>query len=201
MAEETHRRRPRPPRVRPSGHGRRGTLADRRRLTEAGRTPGTSSSAPPSTNWPFAAVWTSPPSRASDTCRLRGLRRRSPCRGTSSWSWATGSYEGRTTPRSAGERPGWTLWRDGVPGGETIDEVERASSIGSLAEAAFDRRTTCLLVAHGHVLARAGGARGSTSSRVADGCSRSTRPRSAFSATNARRGSSGSGTESAAPCT
>lgn len=44
--------------------------------------------------------------------------------------WDYGRYEGRTTADIRVERPGWSLWSDGVPGGETAENVgERADRI------------------------------------------------------------------------
>ena len=37
-----------------------------------------------------------------------------------------GDYEGRTTPEIREQRPGWTLWADGSPGGETLAAGGRA---------------------------------------------------------------------------
>ena len=70
----------------------------------------------------FAAVWTSPLSRAADTCRLAGFGDVAVPR-DELMEWDYGEYEGRTTAEIRRERPGWTLWRDGVLRGETIDEV------------------------------------------------------------------------------
>jgi probable phosphoglycerate mutase len=72
--------------------------------------------------WRFAKVLTSPLQRASETCRLAGLGDRAEVM-TDLREWDYGEYEGRTTPEIRNERPGWTLWSDGVPGGETGDEV------------------------------------------------------------------------------
>jgi broad specificity phosphatase PhoE len=36
-----------------------------------------------------------------------------------------GEYEGRTTPEIHEERPDWDLWRDGTPGGESIEATGR----------------------------------------------------------------------------
>ena len=53
--------------------------------------------------------------------------------------------------RSARSRPDWYLWRDGVPGGETADEVgARASTASSPRSRAVEGDVA--LVAHGHVL-------------------------------------------------
>ena len=37
--------------------------------------------------------------------------------------WDYGAYEGRSTVDIEVERPGWRLFRDGCPGGETLDSV------------------------------------------------------------------------------
>jgi broad specificity phosphatase PhoE len=61
-----------------------------------------------------------------------------------------GEYEGRTTAEIRRARPGWDLWRDGCPGGETIEDAARR------AERAIARAREAdgpvLLVAHGHLL-------------------------------------------------
>ena len=100
--------------------------------------------------WRFALVLTSPLSRAADTCRLAGLgevaQERDDLR---EWDYGA-AYEGRTTAEIREERPGWTLWRDGVPGGETAAEVgARADrAIAELRAAEGD----AVLFAHGHLL-------------------------------------------------
>jgi broad specificity phosphatase PhoE len=99
--------------------------------------------------WRFALVLTSPLQRAAETCRLAGLRDAAEVRqDLREWDYA--AYEGRTTPDIRAERPGWTLWSDGVPGGESAAEVgARADRI--LAEA---RRASghVVLFSHGHFL-------------------------------------------------
>lgn len=64
--------------------------------------------------------------------------------------WEYGAYEGRTTIDVRKERPGWSLWRDGVPDGETAAQVgERVDRvIAELRAAAGD----AAVFAHGHVL-------------------------------------------------
>src|SRR5215211_7673625 len=71
---------------------------------------------------PFALVLTSPLVRAAETCRLAGLAERAHER-DDLIEWNYGAYEGRTTPDIRKERPGWTLWADGVPEGETAAQV------------------------------------------------------------------------------
>ncbi|HEU5065597.1 MAG TPA: histidine phosphatase family protein [Gaiellaceae bacterium] len=97
----------------------------------------------------FAAVWTSPLSRALETCRLAGFGDVAvPKEELVEWDY--GEYEGRTTLEIRRERPGWTLWRDGVPGGESVDEVG-ARVDRALVEGASVGGDV-LVFAHGHVL-------------------------------------------------
>jgi broad specificity phosphatase PhoE len=97
----------------------------------------------------FALVLTSPLSRALESCRLAGFGDVAQVRDDLR-EWDYGEYEGRTTPEVRKERPGWTLWSDGVPGGETAGEV-RARADRVLAELrAVDGDS--LVFAHGHLL-------------------------------------------------
>ena len=97
----------------------------------------------------FALVLTSPLGRALETCRLAGFGERAEER-SELMEWDYGAYEGRTTPEVREEQPGWTLWRDGVPDGETIDQVAvRVDRVIAEVRAASG---DALLFAHGHVL-------------------------------------------------
>ena len=99
--------------------------------------------------WRFERVLTSPLQRATETCRLAGLGERSELR-EDLREWDYGDYEGRTTPDIRTDRPGWTLWTDGVPGGEHADQVgARADRV--IAEV---RRMDgdVVLFGHGHML-------------------------------------------------
>jgi probable phosphoglycerate mutase len=97
----------------------------------------------------FAVVLSSPLGRALETCRLAGFGDRALLR-DELMEWDYGAYEGRTTAEVRKERPGWTLWRDGVPGGETIDQVaERVDRVIAETRSADG---DALLFAHGHVL-------------------------------------------------
>ncbi len=70
--------------------------------------------------------------------------------------WDYGDYEGITTPDIREQRPGWYLWRDGCPNGESPDQVcDRVDAVIEDVLAAGGRTA---LFAHGHVL-RALGAR------------------------------------------
>ncbi len=97
----------------------------------------------------FALVLTSPLARAAETCRLAGLGDRARKR-DDLLEWSYGAYEGRTTVDIRKERPGWTLWDDGVPGGETAAQVAKR-----VDRVIVDLRSTpggAAVFAHGHVL-------------------------------------------------
>ena len=64
--------------------------------------------------------------------------------------WDYGVYEGRRTADIEVERPGWRLFRDGCPGGETLD------SVGARADRIVGRIRACegnvLLLGHREIL-------------------------------------------------
>jgi broad specificity phosphatase PhoE len=98
---------------------------------------------------PFALVLSSPLARALETCRLAGygdVAETTP----DLMEWDYGDYEGRRTADIQKERPGWSLWQDGVPGGEMIDEV--AARTRKVIETAMAADGEVALFAHGHVL-------------------------------------------------
>jgi probable phosphoglycerate mutase len=70
----------------------------------------------------FAKVLTSPLQRARRTSELAGF-------GAAAQTdpdlveWNYGEYEGLTTAQILAKRPGWQLFRDGCPGGESPDEA------------------------------------------------------------------------------
>lgn len=97
----------------------------------------------------FDLVLTSPLRRATETCALAGMADRAePTDDLLEWDY--GEYEGRTTAEIREERPGWTLWSDGVPGGETAAEVGRR--VDRVIERARGQRGDTLCFSHGHVL-------------------------------------------------
>jgi broad specificity phosphatase PhoE len=97
----------------------------------------------------FALVLTSPLGRALETCRLAGFGDRAQSR-DELMEWDYGAYEGRTTSEIREERPDWTLWRDGVPEGETIEQV--GQRVDRVLEQIRSLEGDALLFAHGHVL-------------------------------------------------
>jgi broad specificity phosphatase PhoE len=97
----------------------------------------------------FARVFTSPLRRAFRTCELAGFA------GVAKVDpdlveWNYGQYEGRRTAEILAERPGWQLFRDGCPAGETPDEVgARADRVASRVRAT---QGDVLLFSSGHFL-------------------------------------------------
>jgi probable phosphoglycerate mutase len=70
----------------------------------------------------FAKVLTSPLRRAARTCDLAGFGAVAEV-DRDLLEWDYGQYEGRRTVEILAERPGWQLFRDGCPGGETPDQI------------------------------------------------------------------------------
>jgi broad specificity phosphatase PhoE len=89
----------------------------------------------------FAKVFTSPSQRARRTAELAGFGIEAEI-DPDLPEWEYGQYEGRRTPDILAERPGWHIFRDGCPGGETPDRV------GARADRVIQRLRTV----HGDVL-------------------------------------------------
>jgi probable phosphoglycerate mutase len=70
----------------------------------------------------FAKVLTSPSQRARRTAELAGFGSQAEIDPDLA-EWDYGQYEGRRTADILAENPGWFLFRDGCPGGETPDQV------------------------------------------------------------------------------
>jgi probable phosphoglycerate mutase len=96
----------------------------------------------------FALVLTSPLQRAADTARLAGLDAAELEPDLVEWDY--GEYEGRTKADIRAERPGWQLFRDGAPGGESPADV--AARADRVIERAVRADGDVALVAHGHIL-------------------------------------------------
>ena len=97
----------------------------------------------------FALVLTSPLGRARETCRLAGYgaaARDEP----ELMEWDYGAYEGRTTAQIREEVPGWIIWKNGVSGGESADQV--GARCDRVILACTDVEGSVALFAHGHVL-------------------------------------------------
>jgi probable phosphoglycerate mutase len=107
---------------------------------------------------PFAHVLTSPRRRATETASIAGFGADARADAGAAEvevdpdlaEWDYGAYEGRTTADIRAERPGWTLWRDGVPDGESLaDVVARADRVLARLEGV---EGDVLCFSHGHFL-------------------------------------------------
>jgi broad specificity phosphatase PhoE len=97
----------------------------------------------------FALVLTSPYARARETAALAGLGDVAQVDGDLA-EFDYGEYEGLTTPEIRETRPGWSVWSDGAPGGETADDVGvRADRV---IERALAAGGDVAVFAHGHLL-------------------------------------------------
>jgi probable phosphoglycerate mutase len=97
----------------------------------------------------FGVVLTSPLGRAEETCRLAGYGDQA-IRSPDLMEWDYGAYEGVTTAEIRKKRPGWTLWHDGVPDGETAADV--AVRADRALARLLARPGDVLIFAHGHFL-------------------------------------------------
>lgn len=70
----------------------------------------------------FAKVFTSPLQRAAKTCELAGFGAAAQTdRDLVEWNY--GEYEGKRTAEILASHPGWDLFRNGCPGGESSDQI------------------------------------------------------------------------------
>jgi broad specificity phosphatase PhoE len=71
----------------------------------------------------FTQVWVSPLQRARQTADLAGVGEHAQVE-ADLMEWDYGDYEGRRTAEVEAERPGWDLFDDGCPGGESIQDID-----------------------------------------------------------------------------
>ncbi|GAB3865777.1 acid phosphatase [Nocardioides maradonensis] len=96
----------------------------------------------------FAQVLTSPLARARKTAALAGFPDAEVDDDLVEWRY--GDYEGLTTPQIRESVPGWTVWSDPCPGGESAEQVgERLDRVVARVRAVSGRT---LVFAHGHSL-------------------------------------------------
>jgi broad specificity phosphatase PhoE len=100
----------------------------------------------------FAAVFESPMQRARETCAIAGFGDRAVVE-NGLMEWDYGVYEGKTTKQIQAEIPGWSVWKDEIVGGETVEHVgERADGVIARALAAAPDGGRVALFAHAHIL-------------------------------------------------
>jgi broad specificity phosphatase PhoE len=98
----------------------------------------------------FALVLCSPLQRARETCEIAGLGERAEIdRDLLEWNY--GEYEGLTPAQIHATSPGWMIFRDGCPGGET------SSDVGARVDRVITRvreveARAVAIFAHGHLL-------------------------------------------------
>ncbi len=93
-------------------------------------------------------VISSPRRRAQTTAELAGLTVDVVSPLLAEWDY--GEYEGLTTPQIRERVPGWLLWRDGCPGGESVQQVsDRADAAIEMALEPMASRDV-VFVGHGH---------------------------------------------------
>ncbi len=97
----------------------------------------------------FALVLVSPMQRACETCELAGLGSRAVVE-PDLVEWNYGEYEGLTRWQVNEMAPGWLIFRDGCPGGESPEQV--GARVDRVIARARAIEGNAALFAHGHVL-------------------------------------------------
>ena len=97
----------------------------------------------------FALVLVSPLQRARATCELAGLAAKAIVE-PDLVEWNYGDYEGLTPAQIDERAPGWLIFRDGCPGGETPEQV--AARTDRVIARARGAEGDVAVFAHGHVL-------------------------------------------------
>jgi probable phosphoglycerate mutase len=97
----------------------------------------------------FALVLVSPLRRARETAERAGVGAVAEVE-HDLVEWDYGDYDGRTAAEIRQERPGWTPWHDGFPGGETLEQM--AARAARVVARVRDAEGDVALFAHGHIL-------------------------------------------------
>ena len=100
----------------------------------------------------FDAVFTSPMQRARETCAIAGFGDVAKAEdGLKEWDY--GVYEGKTTKEIQAEILGWSVWKDEIVDGETVEQVgKRADGVIARTLAAARDGGKVALFAHAHIL-------------------------------------------------
>ncbi len=94
-------------------------------------------------------VLTSPRVRAVRTCELAGLFPQAE-QTEDLREWDYGDYEGLTTATIRETHPSWTVFHDGVPNGETAEDV--AARVRRVIDRAVSANGDVAIFSHGHAL-------------------------------------------------
>ncbi len=95
----------------------------------------------------FAHVFTSPLQRAKRTCELAGY---TPLIDPALMEWDYGTYEGLKSAEIKLRAPGWELFRDGCPSGESVAAM--AARVDAVVARLKALSGNILVFAHGHLL-------------------------------------------------
>ena len=100
----------------------------------------------------FDAVFEARCSVRRETCAIAGFGDQAVVEnGLKEWDY--GVYEGKTTKEIQAEIPGWSVWKNEIIGGETVEHVgERADGVIARALAAAPAGGKVALFAHAHIL-------------------------------------------------
>jgi broad specificity phosphatase PhoE len=100
----------------------------------------------------FDAVLVSPMQRARETCAIAGFGDVAVVDdGLKEWDY--GVYEGKTTKEIQAQIPGWSVWKNEIVDGETVDHVgARADGVIARALADAPDGGKVALFAHAHIL-------------------------------------------------
>lgn len=96
----------------------------------------------------FALVLSSPMQRARSTCELAGLGKKMQV-DTDLMEWNYGEYEGLTSEQIQNRAPGWMIFSDGCPGGESPEQV--GVRVDRLIRKVHEVVGRVALFAHGHL--------------------------------------------------
>jgi probable phosphoglycerate mutase len=97
----------------------------------------------------FARVLSSPLRRARETCLAAGWSASEIATDADLVEWHYGDYEALTSAEIRANRPGWNLFRDGCPGGESPDAV--AARADRILARVRDIDGDVALCSHGHM--------------------------------------------------
>ena len=97
----------------------------------------------------FALVLTSPLQRARETCALAGLAAQAQT-DDDLREWDYGEYEGLTPQEIRARQPGWLIFRDGCPGGESPAQI--GARVDRIIVRIRASPGDAVVFAHGHVL-------------------------------------------------
>jgi probable phosphoglycerate mutase len=95
----------------------------------------------------FTRMFSSPLSRANRTAELAGFAAELDA---DLLEWNYGQYEGLKTAEIRERRPGWDLFRDGCPGGESVSDI--TARVDRMIARLKGCTGNVLVFAHGHLL-------------------------------------------------